>query len=74
MGKQIRFNLSNPKSEKYSKYKKCVCYNLTKATGNGFLYIVFLPDEENGLSIPDTNCSIRNCKKILNKYFKTIEI
>ena len=74
MGKQIRFNLGNVKSEKYSNYKKCMCYNLTKTTGDGFLYIVFLPDEQNGISIPNTNCSIKNCKNILKEYFETIKL
>ena len=74
MGKQLRFNLSDPKTKKYVQYNKCVCYNLTKQFGNGNLYVVFLPDELNGITINNTNCSVKNCKNILQQYFNKVEI
>lgn len=74
MTKQIRLKLSRPKSHKYKKYKRCVCYNLTKQFGNGNLYIVFLPDELNGITIPKTRCTFKNCERILNKYFEKVTI
>lgn len=74
MAKQLRFTLGEAKTDKYKQYNRCVCYNLSYSTGAGNLYIVFLPDEMNGLTLVNTNCSIKNCKKILFKYFNKVKL
>lgn len=75
MAKNIYIRLSNPISDKYSKFNKACCQNISQPSWSNYkkeLRIDFL-NEYDCITLYDINCSKKNIIKILSTYFKTIE-
>lgn len=75
MSKVIYARLSEPKGEKFKEHKRCTCQNIANpswVTIKKMLIFDFC-NEFDSITLPGVNCSQKNVRNELEKYFGKVE-